>query len=177
MPMSDTQILVLTVTFLLAAVVVLPLTYLAYRKEKRRHEITLQRERAHRAREARLRRQEEEIQKRQKEDQVRNRKVAEYDARRPHFKELRDRLYVSPTCTKCASHLVHIVSLSAETGVLPCRCNKCGTVRRVYANSKDAFLREGGELAAILRIYHALEQHYPNYPGLAVSFPEPTAGT
>ncbi len=37
--MSDTQLLVLAITFLLAAVIVVPLTWIAYKKEKKRVEI------------------------------------------------------------------------------------------------------------------------------------------
>ena len=148
--MSDTQILVLTVTFLLAAVVVLPLTYLAYRKEKRRHEINEQREQERLARESKRRKLEEAAQKHHEAAQARKQIVADYDALKPRFKEIRYSLYASPSCANCASNLVHIVSVGADTGVLTCRCAKCSTERRIYANSKEAFLQHGRELAAII---------------------------
>lgn len=171
--MTDTQILVLTVTFLLAAVIVLPLTVLAYRKEKRRHEVNEQREREKLARERRRIEQEDEAVRKNQATQARRQLVADYDALKPRFKELRESLYASPTCSKCASNLVHILSVGADTGVLTCRCAKCGTERRIYANSKEAFMHQARELTDILHTYHAVQQLFPDYPGLVVSFPEP----
>ena len=171
--MSDTQILVLTVTFLLAAVIVLPLTVIAYRKEKRRHEVNMKRERDAQARERRRLHQEKESARRNQASQARKKVVAKYDALKSRFYEIRYRLYASTPCAKCASNLVHIVTMGVDTGVLTCRCAKCGTQRRVYAKSKDNFLKEAPEMAKILKAYHAVQDFYPDYPGLAVSFPEP----
>lgn len=171
--MSDTQILVLTITFLLAGAIVLPLIFLAYRKEQRRLELENRRAREATARKHRREQAELEEQRNKQVAQKRKATVGTLDGLKDRFKELRYSTYASPPCSKCASTLVHILEMGEDTGVLTCRCIKCGTKKRVYAISRSAYWQVAAELSDIMQTYRAVMNFYPNYPGLAVSFPEP----
>lgn len=171
--MTDTQIQVLAITFLLAAAIVLPLTYFAYKKEQKKNELKARQERELQAREKKRRQAEEEDRKREEAVAIRRKAVAAYDAHKARFAEIRNQMYSSPACSKCASKLVQILELGEDTGVLTARCTRCGTERRIYAVSKESFGGVSGELIAILSAYHTVQKYVPDYPGLAVSFPEP----
>lgn len=171
--MTDTQIQVLVITFLLAAAIVLPLTYLAYKKEQKKNELKVRQERDLQAREKNRRQVEEEDRKREEAVAVKRKAVASYEAHKARFAEIRSAMYSSPACGKCGSNLVHIVELGEDTGVLTARCTKCDTERRIYALSKESFGSVARELITIMAAYNTVRKYVPDYPGLAVSFPVP----
>lgn len=171
--MTDTQVLVLTSTFLLAAVIVLPLIWIAYRKEKRRTELEERRARATQARVRKRKQVEDEDRKREEAIQARKRTLQEFERLKDRLKEICESTYTSAVCPKCSSSFVQVEAVGEDTGVLTCRCVKCKAERRVYAASKDAYLHVAEELDDILDVYQAVHRLMPDYSGLAVSFPEP----
>ncbi len=172
--MSDTQIQVLAITFILAAAIVLPLTVIAFRKEKRRRELKEQRARQTEARERQRREADEAERQRAQANQAKKETVMAFETRKDRLREIRSSVYTSPPCSTCGSALVQITAMGADTGVLTARCIKCDTERRIYARSKEAYLPNARELSEIMSAYAAVREIIPDYPGLAVSFPEPT---
>jgi|GEM_PF-1770085 len=171
--MSQSQVLVLTVTFLVAAVVVLPLIYLAYKKEARKHELEQERARQVKAREARRDALEAEQERQEAAKRHRRAALEAYDSLKDLFRNIRNSTYSSPACPNCSSNLVMVSDMDEDTGVLNCHCTKCGSKRRIYARSKQDFLRVHDDLLVIMDAYRAVAGFVPDYAGLAVSFPEP----
>jgi hypothetical protein len=171
--MTDTQILVLTITFLLAAIVVLPLIWIAYKNEEKRTELEDRRAQETQARERKRRQAEAEERKREEAIQYKKRALHQFEGLRSRLKEICETTYSSPPCPKCNSGFVILEAVGEDTGVLTCRCVKCSTERRVYALSKDAYQHIAIELMDIMHVYQLVQNLVPEYAGLAVSFPKP----
>lgn len=175
--MSPTQIQVLAFTFLLAAAIVLPMVVIAYRKKAKKRELRIQRELRALEREKQQRLAEEEANRQKVAAEARKDAVALFNKLEDRFREIRERVYASTPCPKCASGLVLIVDLDMDIGVLTGRCAKCGHERRIHALSRSDFLRASSELIHITHAYRTVQRLVPEYSGLAVSFPEADSRT
>jgi len=170
--MTDTQTLVLFVTFLVASLLVVPLIYLGFKKDKERK---AQKNVAQRKSAERILNQEKLASAEEKRDLLNRKKAATvraFEEKKPEFKRIRDSLYRSRPCKKCDSHIVFLENLGSEVGVMQVHCVKCSTQKRVFPTSKEAFANVAPELLEIVTLYRTVSTLVPEYTGLGFSFLE-----
>jgi transcription elongation factor Elf1 len=164
--MSQSQLIILFVTFLLASLVVVPLVLVTIKNERKKKREEVQKIKRSIAR--------EEAKVHALEEKARSEALLKQKARLIHdfqevnhqFRDLIQSLYPSYSCPTCASKVVKLVDFDPKNGEMTLSCGKCGSKRKTLPKNPTTYAETISQLTPALNAYHRVHDLVPNLPDL-----------